>query len=71
MKTHRQGRTGAGKRALRRVHAYRLLLALAGICRQVRAAQADAQAIAAAVEVEQQILKLAAKTRKGGDHASS
>lgn len=32
---HRQGRTGAGERVLRRAHARRLLLTLAVICRQL------------------------------------
>ena len=35
-KNHRQGRTGAGERILRRAHARRLLLTLVEICRQLR-----------------------------------
>lgn len=38
MKTnhHRQGRTGAGERELKRAHARRLLLTLADICSRLR-----------------------------------
>lgn len=38
-KNHRQGRTGAGERALQRAHARRLLATLADICRHLRRKQ--------------------------------
>jgi hypothetical protein len=69
MKTHRQGRTGAGKRALRRAHAHRLLMTLVGICRELRAAQTDATLRTAYLEVELYLVKLAAKWRKEGGRA--
>ena len=66
MKSHRQGRTGARERALRRAHAHRLLMTLAGICRELRSAQPDAIASAAYLEVEQHLLSLVEQLQKGG-----
>lgn len=64
MKTRRQGRTGARDRAQRRAHAHRLLMTLAGICRQLRAAQKDAAVRSVYFNVERHLLALAAKPRK-------
>lgn len=64
MKTHRQGRTGAGMRALRRAHAHRLLMTLAGICRQLRRAQSDADIRSAYLQVEKHLIELAAEAGK-------
>lgn len=50
---HRQGRTGAGVRALRRAHARRLLLTLADICRQLRLREESGVIRAAYQEIEQ------------------
>ena len=58
-KTHRQGRTGAGERALRRAHARRLLLALADICRHLRVKQHDPAVRTAYRAVERDLLRLA------------
>jgi hypothetical protein len=66
MKTYRQGRTGARERALRRAHAHRLLMTLAGICRELRAAQTNAVVRAAYLEVERRIILLAGRAPKGG-----
>lgn len=65
MKTHRQGRTGARERALRRAHAHRLLMTLAGICRELRWAQSDEVAGAAYLEVERHLMELAGQSQKG------
>jgi hypothetical protein len=65
MKTHRQGRTGARERALRRAHAHRLLITLVGICRELRWAQPDPVAGAAYLEVERRLLKLIEHPPKG------
>jgi hypothetical protein len=67
MKTHRQGRTGARERALRRAHAHRLLMTLAGICRELHTVQTDAAARSAYLGVERHLMILAGKARKGGD----
>lgn len=61
MKNHRQGRTGAGERALRRAHARRLLLTLAGICRQLRRKQEDPAVQAAYREVEKELRQSAGR----------
>lgn len=63
MKNHRQGRTGAGERALRRAHARRLLLTLAGICRQLREKQEHPAVQVAYCEVEQQVMRLARRQK--------
>lgn len=63
MKNHRQGRTGAGERALRRAHARRLLATLAGICRQLRAKQENPAVRAAYREVEKQLRRLALRRK--------
>lgn len=55
---HRQGRPGAGERALRRAHARRLLVTLAGICQHLRWEQTDPEVHAAYREVEQSLLGL-------------
>lgn len=57
-KNHRQGRPGAGERALRRAHARRLLVTLAGICQHLRWEQTDPDVHAAYREVEQDLLRL-------------
>lgn len=54
-KNHRQGRTGAGERALQRAHARRLLLTLAGICRQLHMKQGNPAVRAAYREVEKEL----------------
>jgi len=59
MKNHRQGRTAAGDRALRRAHARRLLATLAGICRHLRARQTDPVLRVAYRDIEQQLHRLA------------
>jgi len=58
-KNHRQGRTGAGERALRRAHARRLLVTLAGICRQLRMKQANPAVRTAYREVEKELRRSA------------
>lgn len=63
MKNHRQGRTGAGERALRRAHARRLLLTLVDICRQLRAKQENPAVRAAYREVEKQLRRLALRRK--------
>ena len=63
MKNHRQGRTGAGERALRRAHARRLLLTLAGICLELHAKQENPAARAAYREVENQLRRLALRRK--------
>lgn len=65
MKTLRQGRTGAGERASRRAHAHRLLMTLAGICRELRGVQTDAAARSAYREVERHLLMLATDRQRG------
>ena len=62
-KNHRQGRPGAGERALQRAHARRLLATLADICRHLRTKQTRPAVRAAYREVEQQ-LRRSARTRK-------
>ena len=64
MKPHRQGRTGARERALRRAHAHRLLMTLAGICRELRRAQSDEVVGAVYLEVEQHLMKLVRQSQK-------
>ncbi|SDR91980.1 hypothetical protein [Opitutus sp. GAS368] len=64
MKPHRQGRTGAREQALRRAHAHRLLMTLAGICRELRWAQSDEVVCAAYLEVEQHLMKLVQQSQK-------
>ena len=72
MKTHRQGRTAAGERALQRAHARRLLVTLAGICRELRWTQPNPVVHAAYLEIEQHLLWLADQPRKQGwSHATS
>ena len=67
MKTnHRQGRPGAGERALQRAHAQRLLLTLAGICRELRWSQPDPTIQATYLEVEQHLTWLMDQPRKQG-----
>jgi len=63
MKNHRQGRTAAGDRVLKRAHARRLLATLAGICRHLRARQADPVLRAAYRDTEQQLHRLARRQR--------
>lgn len=65
MKTHRQGQTWARERALRRAHAHRLLMTLAGICRELRWAQTDEVVAAAYLEVEQHLVKRVQQSRTG------
>lgn len=65
MKTLRQGRTGARERALRRAHAHRLLMTLAGICRELRWVQADEAIRGVYLEVEQHLMKLVEQSRAG------
>lgn len=54
-KKNRQGRPGTGARALQHAHARRLLLTLAGICRELRAQQAAPSAQAAYLKVERRL----------------
>ena len=55
-RNHRQGRTGAGKRALRHAaYARNLLVTLAGICRHLRAQQENPAVRAAYREVEKEL----------------
>lgn len=58
-RNHRQGRTGAGKRALRRAYARNLLVTLAGICRHLRAQQEIPAVRAAYREVEKELRQFA------------
>jgi hypothetical protein len=46
-------------------------MTLAGICRQLRAAQPEAHAVAASIDVERKLLALAGKPRKGAGRAKS
>lgn len=63
-KNHRQGRTGARTRALRRAHARRLLATLARICRLLCRKQACPIAREAYREVERDLLRLQGHARK-------
>lgn len=60
---HRQGRTGAGVRKLRRAHARRLLLALADISGHLRRRLRDKEARAAYAGVERDLRRLGRKER--------
>ena len=61
--THRQGRTGAGERGLKRAHARRLLATLAEICRKLREAQSRPVVRLAYRDVEQQLRRLARRQK--------
>ena len=63
MKNHRQGRTGAEERALRRAHARRLLVTLADICRQLHAKQENPVVRAAYRDIERQLRRLALRRK--------
>ncbi|MBI2497340.1 MAG: hypothetical protein HYV75_05260 [Opitutae bacterium] len=56
---HRQGRPGAGERALQRAHARQLLLTLAGICRRLRTKRMNPAAQSACREVEKELRQFA------------
>lgn len=60
---HRQGRTGARERAVQRAHAQRLLVTLAGICRELRWTQPDPVVQAAYREVEEHLTWLMSQPR--------
>lgn len=66
MKNLRLGRTGARDRALQRAHARRLLVTLAGICRELRWTQSSPIVHAAYLEVEDHLTWLADQPRDPG-----
>lgn len=54
-RNHRQGRTKARQRALRRAYARRLLVTLAGICRHLRVQQENPAVRTAYREIEKEL----------------
>lgn len=60
---HRQGRTGAGVRKLRRAHARLLLLTLADISSQLRRRVRDRDARAAYASVERELRRMGKRER--------
>lgn len=63
-KNHRQGRPGAGERALQRAHARRLLATLSDICRHLRRKQPCPAVQTAYRDVEHDLLVLRIRYRQ-------